>query len=75
MHASTAEIMEGKGPPITTPKEYDKHIIHKHPGKPGYPGPADIELYGLKIGGNGRSKLADAPAVNESGDGLLETRG
>ena len=26
---------------------YEKHIIQKHPGKPGYPGPADFEFYKL----------------------------
>jgi predicted DNA-binding transcriptional regulator len=26
---------------------YDKHIVQRHPGKPGYPGPADIRFYKL----------------------------
>jgi hypothetical protein len=28
-------------------QDYEKHIVHKHPGKPGYPGPEDIEFYKL----------------------------
>jgi len=28
--------------------EYERHIVVHYPGLPGYPGPADIELYGLK---------------------------
>jgi hypothetical protein len=28
--------------------EYEKHIVNLHPGKPGYPGLADIERHGLK---------------------------
>jgi predicted transcriptional regulator len=31
----------------TGKQAYDKHIIQKHPGKPGFPGPADIEFYKL----------------------------
>jgi hypothetical protein len=62
-----------KGPPITTPDEYDRHIISKHKGKPGYPGPADIQLYGLTLNGNGHngSKVADATADNMTGNGIL----
>jgi hypothetical protein len=26
-------------------QDYDKHIVQKHPGKPGYPGLADIKFY------------------------------
>ena len=32
----------GKDKPI-----YEKHIIQKHPGKPGYPGISDIQYYKL----------------------------
>jgi hypothetical protein len=32
----------GKGKQV-----YDKHIVQRHPGKPGYPGRADIEFYKL----------------------------
>jgi hypothetical protein len=62
-----------KGPPITTPDEYDRHIIKKHAGKPAYPGPADIQLYGLKLNGNGHngSKAADAADDNQAGNGIL----
>jgi hypothetical protein len=28
--------------------EYERHVVTYHPDLPGYPGPADIELYGLK---------------------------
>jgi hypothetical protein len=28
-------------------QDYDTHIVQKHSGKPGYPGPADIEFYKL----------------------------
>ena len=28
--------------------EYERHVVVHYPGLPGYPGPADIELYGLK---------------------------
>jgi predicted transcriptional regulator len=31
----------------TGKQAYDKHIVQKHPGKPGFPGPADIEIYKL----------------------------
>ncbi|MGE5660834.1 MAG: hypothetical protein ACM3X1_01160 [Ignavibacteriales bacterium] len=27
---------------------YERHVVTRHPDLPGYPGPADIELYGLK---------------------------
>jgi hypothetical protein len=30
---------------------YEKHVVNKHPGKPGYPGLADIGKYGLKSKG------------------------
>lgn len=47
----------------------------KHKGKPAYPGPADIELYGLKIReGNVRSKVADMAAANLAGNGLLQDK-
>lgn len=29
--------------------DYEVHIVTKHPGRPAYPGPADVELYGLKL--------------------------
>ena len=28
--------------------EYERHIVIHHPDLPGYQGPADIKLYGLK---------------------------
>jgi hypothetical protein len=31
--------------------EYEKHVVIKHPGKPGYPGLPDIGKYGLKSKG------------------------
>ena len=31
----------------TSKPDYEKHIIQKHPGKPGYPGSADIQFYKL----------------------------
>jgi hypothetical protein len=31
-----------------TTHDYEVHIVTTHPGKPAYPGPADLELYGLK---------------------------
>jgi hypothetical protein len=31
---------------------YERHITVHHPDLPGYPGPADIVLYGLKKQGN-----------------------
>jgi hypothetical protein len=27
---------------------YERHVVVHHPDLPGYPGPADIQLYGLK---------------------------
>jgi len=27
---------------------YERHVVPRHPDLPGYPGPADIELYKLK---------------------------
>jgi hypothetical protein len=27
---------------------YERHVVARHPDLPGYPGPADIELYKLK---------------------------
>jgi hypothetical protein len=27
---------------------YERHVVMRHPDLPGYPGPADIELYKLK---------------------------
>ena len=27
---------------------YERHVVTRHPDLPGYPGPADIELYKLK---------------------------
>jgi hypothetical protein len=27
---------------------YERHVVTRHPDLPGYPGPADIALYGLK---------------------------
>jgi hypothetical protein len=38
-----------KGPLPQTKNEYLTHIVLKHKGKPGYPGPADIHLYSLKF--------------------------
>lgn len=32
-----------------TEHQYEYHVVTKHPGRPAYPGPADIELYGLTI--------------------------
>lgn len=32
-----------------TTHDYEVHIVTRHPGKPAYPGPADLELYGLKF--------------------------
>lgn len=37
------------GPTPLTAEDYETHIVKKHPGKPAYPGPADIEKYGLKL--------------------------
>lgn len=37
------------GPMPQTIKEYEKHIVNKHKGKPAYPGPADVKKYDLKI--------------------------
>ena len=31
------------GSTVTTPEEYERHIVSKHKGKPAYPGPADIK--------------------------------
>jgi hypothetical protein len=28
--------------------DYERHVVIHHPDLPGYPGPADIKLYGLK---------------------------
>jgi hypothetical protein len=30
-----------------TTHDYEVHIVTQHPGKPAYPGPADLRLYGL----------------------------
>jgi hypothetical protein len=27
---------------------YERHVVTRHPDLPGYPGPADIDLYKLK---------------------------
>ena len=32
-----------------TTHDYEVHIVTRHPGKPAYPGPADVELYGLHM--------------------------
>ena len=32
-----------------TTHDYEVHIVTRHPGKPAYPGPADVELYRLKL--------------------------
>jgi hypothetical protein len=32
-----------------TTHDYEVHIVTKHPGRPAYPGPADAELYRLKL--------------------------
>lgn len=37
------------GPTPLTAEEYETHIVKKHQGKPAYPGPSDIEKYGLKL--------------------------
>ncbi len=37
------------GPAPLTAEDYETHIVKKHPGKPAYPGPADIEKYGLEL--------------------------
>jgi hypothetical protein len=65
-----------KGPSITTSDEYETHIVSKHPGKPAYPGPADIEKYRLQIvvNGNGnrnKSKVTDMAEANLSGNGVM----
>jgi hypothetical protein len=31
-----------------TKAEYDNHVVMRHSGKPGYPGPADIKALNLK---------------------------
>jgi hypothetical protein len=44
---------EGYHGSISLSKEdYERHIVMEHAGKPAYPGPADIEIYGLKLGSN-----------------------
>jgi len=40
-----------------TKKEYDYHCVTRHPGLPGYPGPADIIESGLKPQGMNWEKL------------------
>lgn len=32
-----------------TTHDYEVHIVTRHPGKPAYPGPADVKLYGLHL--------------------------
>ena len=32
-----------------TTHDYEVHIVTIHPGKPAYPGPADVKLYGLHL--------------------------
>lgn len=32
-----------------TTHDYEVHIVTRHAGKPAYPGPADVELYRLKL--------------------------
>jgi hypothetical protein len=68
--------------PLTT-EEYEWHIVNRHkPGTPAYPGPADIEKYGLKLpttdsNGNGETKksdLADIAETNLAGNGLMGSR-
>jgi DNA-binding transcriptional ArsR family regulator len=57
------------GPLPLTTDEYERHIVMKHKNRPAYPGPADIEKYGLKL--NGKSKLAEVVEANESGKNQL----
>lgn len=57
-------------------EDYERHIVNKHSGKPAYPGPADIKLYGLTLDGNGDGKgnsrkAADAARANLSGNGVM----
>jgi hypothetical protein len=69
------------GPLPLTTEEYETHIVMEHrPGTPAYPGPADIEKYGLKVpdgNGNGnreasrKSKVAEMADANESGNGAM----
>lgn len=39
------------GPKPLSTYDYESHIVTKHPGRPAYPGPADIEKYHLKLPG------------------------
>ncbi|MGC2308720.1 MAG: hypothetical protein WA461_09965 [Nitrososphaeraceae archaeon] len=34
-----------------TTHDYEVHIVTRHPGRPAYPRPADVELYGLHLPG------------------------
>lgn len=34
--------------PFGNVDEYERHIVMKHPGMPGYPGPCDIKKLSLK---------------------------
>jgi hypothetical protein len=51
----------------------------KHKGRPAYPGPADIQLFGRKLTGNGngngktkdKSKVAEMAEANMSGKEYL----
>jgi hypothetical protein len=40
------------GPLPLTTDEYERHIVAKHKDRPTYPGPADVEKYGLKLNGH-----------------------
>jgi hypothetical protein len=45
------------GPVPLTTHEYETHIVTKHPPEtPAYPGPANIEKYGLELPTNGNGK-------------------
>ena len=37
-----------------TKAEYDSHVVMRHSGKPGYPGPADLKALNLKPQGMSR---------------------
>jgi hypothetical protein len=72
-----------RGPKPLSKEDYERHIVKMHERKPAYPGPADIELYGLTLDGNGNekgnsgnsnSKAAEVAKANLSGNGVTGDR-